>query len=114
MRLVDSDKPAKGYLYEAMDRAKETIQTYYVDKGTPGFSRQMMLWDLIDSQWTGMLHQPIHATTLFLNLAFSYKCNFGFDGEVMEGLHTCLHRMVRDAAIHIEINHEIEIYQNGI
>jgi hypothetical protein len=32
-----------------------------------------------------MLHQPIHAAILFLNLAFSYKCNFGFDGEVMEG-----------------------------
>ena len=29
-RLVDSDKPAMGYLYEAMDRAKETIWSYYV------------------------------------------------------------------------------------
>ena len=25
LRLVDGDKPAMGYLYEAMDRAKETI-----------------------------------------------------------------------------------------
>jgi hypothetical protein len=113
LRLVDSDKPAMGYLYEAMDRAKEAIRAYYVGKGTPGFSRQMLLWDLIDSRWTGMLHRPIHATTLFLNPAFSYKCNFGFDGEVMEGLLTCLQRMVPDVEIRIEINREIEMYRDG-
>jgi hypothetical protein len=54
MRLVDSDKPAKGYLYEAMDRTKEVIWAYYVSKGTLGFSIQMVLWDLIDSRWIGM------------------------------------------------------------
>jgi hypothetical protein len=107
LRLVDSDKPTMGYLYEAMDRAKETIRAYYVGKGHK-FRRQMLLWDLIDTRWTGMLHRPIRATTVFLNLAFSYKCNFDFDGEVMEGVHTCLQRMVPNAAIHIEINCEIE------
>lgn len=81
--LVDSDKLAMGNLYEAMDRAKETIWSYYVGKGTCGYNRHMMLWELIDSWWIGMLHRPIHATTLFLNLAFSYKCNFEFDVEVM-------------------------------
>ena len=35
LRLVDSDKPTMGYLYEAMDRAKESIRSYYVGKGTP-------------------------------------------------------------------------------
>jgi hypothetical protein len=60
-----------------------------------------------------MLHRPIHATTIFLNPAFSYKCNFDFDGEVMEGLHTCLQRMVPDVAIRIEINREIEMYRDG-
>ena len=37
LRLVDGDKPAMGYLYEAMDRAKEAIQSYYEDKGDEGF-----------------------------------------------------------------------------
>jgi hypothetical protein len=31
--LVDGEKPAIGYLYEAMDRAKEAALTYYGDKG---------------------------------------------------------------------------------
>jgi hypothetical protein len=31
--LADGDKPTMGYLYEAMDRAKESICAYYEDKG---------------------------------------------------------------------------------
>ena len=69
--------------------------------------RQMMIWELIDRRWTGMLHRPIHATGLFLNPAFSYKCDFNFDGEVMEGLYTCLHKMVPDYETREEINREI-------
>ena len=72
-----------GYLYEAMDRAKESIRSYYVGKGTPRHNRHMMLWDLIDTWWTGIIHRPIHASALFLNPAFSYKCKFGFDEEVL-------------------------------
>jgi hypothetical protein len=113
LRLVDSDKPTKGYLYEAMDRAKEVIQAYYVGKGSHRFRRKMLLWDLIDTRWTGMLHRPIHAATVFLNPAFSYKCNFDFDGEVMEGLHTYLQRMVLDVAIRLDINRKIEMYRDG-
>ena len=43
LRLVDGDKPAMGYLYVAMDRAKETIRNFYVGKGTPGHDRHMLL-----------------------------------------------------------------------
>eukprot|EP00253_Pinus_taeda_P009492 PITA_09492 len=84
LRLVDGEKPAMTYLYEAMDRAKEAIRSYYADKGSASIDRHMMLWDVIDSRWTGMLHRPIHAATLFLNPAFSYKCGFDFDGEQIE------------------------------
>jgi hypothetical protein len=113
LRLVDSDKPTMGYLYEAMDRAKEAIRAYYVGKGSHGFRRQMLLWDLIDTRWTKMLHRPIHEATIFLNPAFSYKCNFAFDGKVMEGLHSCLQRMVPDVTIRLDINREIEMYRDG-
>eukprot|EP00253_Pinus_taeda_P032135 PITA_32135 len=100
LRVVDGEKPAMAYLYEGMDRAKEAIHSYYADKGFVGLDRQMMLWDVINSRWTGMLHRPIHAAALFLNPAFSYKCNFDFDGEVMEGLHSCIQRMVPDPELH--------------
>jgi len=34
LRLVDNEKkPAMGYIYEAMDRAKETIEKSFSNKG---------------------------------------------------------------------------------
>eukprot|EP00253_Pinus_taeda_P030198 PITA_30198 len=42
LRLVDGDKPAMGYLYEAIDRAKKVIRAYYEDKGDEGFDAEVM------------------------------------------------------------------------
>eukprot|EP00253_Pinus_taeda_P027205 PITA_27205 len=42
LRLVDGDKPAMVYLYEAMDRAKKAIRAYYADKGDEGFDVEVM------------------------------------------------------------------------
>ena len=39
LRLVDGKNPTMGYLYEAMDRAKEAIHRYYEDKGEVGLTR---------------------------------------------------------------------------
>ena len=41
LRLVDGDKPAMGYLYEAMDRAKKAIQAE--DKGDEGLEKQQFI-----------------------------------------------------------------------
>eukprot|EP00253_Pinus_taeda_P025180 PITA_25180 len=57
-----------------------------------------------------MLHRPIHAATLFLNPAFSYKCAFDFDGEVMERLHSCIQKMVPNLELHNKNNLEIQFY----
>jgi hypothetical protein len=58
LHLVNQDKVAMGYLYEAMDRAKEPIQSYYVGKGTLKYEKYMKIWDLIDSRWTEIPHCP--------------------------------------------------------
>jgi hypothetical protein len=95
--LVDGDKPAMGYLYEAMDRATESIRAYYVDKGDQGHERKEMIWMVIDDRWNNTLHRPIHATGLYLNPAFSYSYGFRFDSEVMSGFFECVQRMVPSA-----------------
>lgn len=112
--MVDGDKPAMAYLYEAMDRAKETICSYYANKGSAGFDIHMMLWVVIDSRWTRMPHRPIHVAALFLNPAFSYKCAFDFHGEVMEGLHSCIQRMVLDLKLRRKINCKIQFYRDCV
>eukprot|EP00253_Pinus_taeda_P001574 PITA_01574 len=110
LRLVDGEKPAMGYLYEAMDRAKESIRAYYDDKGDEGVQRQL-LWGVIDERWNNTLHRPIYAARIYLNLAFSYACGFVFDAEIMDGFLTCVQRMVRSPAKRTEISKEIETYR---
>ena len=48
LQLIDGEKPTMGYLYEAMDRAKEVICTYYEDKGDEGLEKQQVIWRVID------------------------------------------------------------------
>jgi len=111
LRLVDGEKPAMGYLYEAMDRAKEAIWASYDDKGDDRFQRQLLLWGVIDERWNNTLHRPIHAARLFLNPAFSYACGFDFDAEIMDGFLSCVQKMVRSPEQHIEISKQIETYR---
>jgi hypothetical protein len=111
LQLVDGDKPTMGYLYEAMDRAKEAIRAYYDDKGDDGFQRQLQIWGVIDRRWNNTLHRPIHAAGIYLNPAFSYSCGFRFDVEVMEGFFTCVERMVLSHEERAKISKEMEIYR---
>ena len=48
IQLVDGEKPVIGYLYEAIDRAKESIRAYYEDKGDEGYERRLLIWKVID------------------------------------------------------------------
>eukprot|EP00253_Pinus_taeda_P036730 PITA_36730 len=113
LRLVDGDKPAMGYLYEAMDRAKEAIHAYYADKGDEGLEKQQVIWRVIDQRWNNTLHRPIHAAGVYLNPAFSYACGFRFDAEVMDGFFSCVERMVSSEEEREEISKEMEVYRMG-
>eukprot|EP00253_Pinus_taeda_P010742 PITA_10742 len=113
LRLVDGDKLAMGYLYEAMDRAKEAIRAYYADKGDEGLEKQQVIWRVIDQRWNNTLHRPIHAAGVYLNPAFSYACGFRFDVEVMDGFFTCVERMVLSEQEREEISKEMEVYRMG-
>jgi hypothetical protein len=109
--LVDGEKPAMGYLYEAMDRAKETIYRYYENKGEEGLTKRAQIWGVIDERWNNTLHRPIHAVGLYLNLAFAYACGLNFDGEVIDGFLQCVQRMVLTPAECSEISRQNEIYR---
>ena len=100
-----------GYLYEAMDRAKEVIHCYYEEKGEVGLTRRDELWSVIDERWNNTLHRPIHAAGLYLNPAFSYACGFQFDTEVMDGFLQCVQRMVLTPSEHLEISKQMESYR---
>ena len=111
LRLVDGEKPAMDYLYEAMDRAKESIRAYYDDKGDEGFQRQHLLWEVSDEWWNNTLHRPIHAVGIYLNPTFSYPCRFVFDAEIMDGFLSCVQKMMQSPEQRIEISKQIETYR---
>ncbi|XP_028093325.1 uncharacterized protein LOC114293451 [Camellia sinensis] len=64
LRLVDDDaKPAMGFIYEAMDRAKEEIASNLNHVR----GRYKRIWEIIDTRWDLQLHRPLHAAAYYLN-----------------------------------------------
>ncbi|XP_042019101.1 uncharacterized protein LOC121766939 [Salvia splendens] len=70
LRMVDAErKPAMGYIYEVMDRCKETISKSF--KGNE--DKYKRAFDVIDSRWNDQLHKPLHVVGHYLNPAIFYK-----------------------------------------
>ena len=108
LRLVDGEKLAMGYIYEAMDQAKEQIRAAYKDRVT----KYGPIWEIIDRRWNTQLHRPIHAAGYFLNPRYHYKVRLGEDltGEVKDGLYECLERMVPSESEQLEIHRQISSF----
>ncbi|KAH9308797.1 hypothetical protein KI387_036708, partial [Taxus chinensis] len=100
LRLVDGEISVMGYIYEAMDQAKEQIRASYRDKVT----KYGPIWEIIDNIWNNQLHHPIHAAGYFLNPRYHYRVQLGEDqiGEVKDGLYECLDLMVLDEGQQLE------------
>lgn len=70
LRLADSEKkPAMGYIYEAMDMAKERIKEEF----DGNHNKYDIIYEIIDKRWESQLHKPLHAAGFFLNPAFYYR-----------------------------------------
>ena len=99
-----------GYIYEAMDRAKEAIAKTFNEKKV-FYERAFAI---IDARWNNQLHQPLHATGHFLNPEFFYsnpdieQCT-----EIMGGLYACLAKLVGDKALEDKIIEEISLYRDA-
>ncbi|MQL75754.1 hypothetical protein Taro_008119 [Colocasia esculenta] len=81
-----------GYLYEAMDRAKELIQMN--NKTT-----YAKWWEIIDRRWEHTLHHDLHAAGHFFNPQYMYKTdgrneNYDNASEVLIGAKNIIKRML--------------------
>ncbi|XP_075493545.1 uncharacterized protein LOC142531331 [Primulina tabacum] len=95
LRLVDGEKkPAMGYIYEAMDRAKEKIAKAFGNNE----DRYKEVFEIIDNRWQLQLHQDLHAAGYFLNPQFFYSnSEIEQDEEVVTGLYNAISRLTFDA-----------------
>eukprot|EP00253_Pinus_taeda_P006020 PITA_06020 len=106
--MVDGEKLAMGYIYEAMDQGKEQIRATYKDM----LAKYGRIWEIIDNRWNNQLHRPIHAVGCFLKPKCHYKNRLGdlHDGEVRVGLIDCLERMVPSHANQLEIHRQLTVF----
>ncbi|XP_058008124.1 uncharacterized protein LOC110665045 [Hevea brasiliensis] len=110
LRLVDNEKkPAMGYIYEAMDRAKEAIANSLNDNE----EKYKSIFEIIDARWSLQLHRPLHAAVYFLNPEFFYpnKMRIESDEGVNTGSLSCIHKMKKNSAKVDMILNEIERYK---
>eukprot|EP01018_Ginkgo_biloba_P003201 Gb_21029 [translate_table: standard] len=71
LRLVDSDTPCMGFVYEGMECFKEVITRVFNNV----IDDYKLIWVMVHFRWK-MMHSPFHATTCYLNpRSFGLKRN---------------------------------------
>ncbi|XP_077234176.1 uncharacterized protein LOC143876344 [Tasmannia lanceolata] len=98
-----------GYIYEAMDRAKENIKARLKNKK----SDYAPIWRIIDQRWDKQLHIPLHAARYFLNPALFFSPTFSKHHEVTQGLIECINRLVPNEVTQDTITSQIENYRES-
>ncbi|KAL2963744.1 hypothetical protein AAZX31_17G218300 [Glycine max] len=111
LRLVDGErKPAMGYIYEAMDKAKKTI----IKSFNNNESKYKDVFAIIDKRWNCQLHRPLHVAAHFLNPEFFYdNTDLEFDFEVTNGLFECIKKLIPQFDVQQKILTELHLYKIG-
>jgi hypothetical protein len=106
LRMVDSDTPSMGFVYEGMDRCKEAIANSFNNLE----NEYMEIWEVIDERWK-MLHSPLHATTCYLDSRL-FGIERGNDAEVMSGLYTTIERFIPDLEESWRLREKLRAYKS--
>nr|XP_027193546.1 uncharacterized protein LOC101501031 [Cicer arietinum] len=88
LRLVDNEKkPAMGYIYAAMIKAKEDIRKAFNEQA----SKYIDVFAIIDERWKCQLHHPLHAAGYYLNPKYFYsRPEIENNPILVGGLHLCI------------------------
>ncbi|XP_050947036.1 uncharacterized protein LOC127151431 [Cucumis melo] len=111
LRLVDGEKkPPMGYIYEVMDRAKEAIAKSFNNNE----EKYKDIFTIIDRRWELQLHRPLHAAGYYLNPSFYYSNpSIQEDDEIVNGLYSCITKMVASLDIQDKILAELSKYKRA-
>jgi len=83
-------KATMGYIYEAMEKAKETIMKSFNNNE----SKYKDVFTIIDNRCTCQLHHPLHTIDHFLNPELYYSNpDMEYDLEVTNGLYASIKRL---------------------
>ncbi|KAJ9553070.1 hypothetical protein OSB04_017115, partial [Centaurea solstitialis] len=112
LRLVDGEKrPAMGYIYEAMDRAKESIAKSFPNQE----ELYQKTFEIIDRRWEHQLHRPLHAAGHYLNPSIFYDDMQRIESceEIMDGLQSCIERVSPSVQVEDQTIRELNKYKNA-
>lgn len=109
LRIASSEmKPAMGYIYAGMYRAKEAIKKALVKR-----EDYMVYWNIIHHRWERLWLHPLHASGFYLNPKFFYSIQGDVHSELLSGMFDCIERLVPDTRVQDKIIKEINLYKSA-
>ncbi|XP_023762549.1 uncharacterized protein LOC111911009 [Lactuca sativa] len=115
VRLVDTEeKPCMGYIYDAVDRAKEQIK-----KNLTGTPERMTtrLWAMIQARWSDQLHHLLHAVGCYLNPAIFHGENsreIRKNRDIAMGLYVAIDCLVPDNDDNDKLRQDLNLYIDSV
>eukprot|EP01018_Ginkgo_biloba_P026413 Gb_24593 [translate_table: standard] len=105
LRLVDSDTPCMGFVYEGMERCKEAIARVFNNV----IDDYKLVWNMVDFRWK-MIHIPLHAAACHLDpRSFGFKRNG--DKEIMSGLYEAIEKLHPDRELAKKVREQLRAYK---
>ncbi|XP_042421809.1 uncharacterized protein LOC122009635 isoform X2 [Zingiber officinale] len=89
LKIYSNEQPTMGFIYEEMNSAKESLQSWNNIKG------YQTIWKIIKERWNPILH-PQYIASHLLNPQLPYDSTFKSTSEVNEGPSAWLAKMVID------------------
>ncbi|MED6151095.1 hypothetical protein PIB30_116683 [Stylosanthes scabra] len=109
LRIATSEsRPAMGYIYAGIYRAKEAIKKALVKR-----EDYMVYWNIIHNRWEKLWNHPLHAAGFYLNPKFFYSIQGDMQTEILSRLFDCIERLVPDSKIQDKIVKEISLYKTA-
>ncbi|KAK6929370.1 hypothetical protein RJ641_005575 [Dillenia turbinata] len=106
--MVRSERrPAMGYVYAGIYRAKEAIKKEHAKR-----KDYLTYWNIIDHRWGELQSFPLHAAGFCLNPKFFYSIEGDVHNDVVSRLFDCIERLVPDTKMQDKIMKEISSYKN--
>ncbi|XP_051137959.1 uncharacterized protein LOC127256154 [Andrographis paniculata] len=109
MREVSGGRPAVGFVYEMMTRAKESIRTYYIMDEI----KCKTFLDIVDTKWKNSLHSPLHSAAAFLNPSIQYNPEIKFLGSIKEEFYRVLEKLLPTPELRRDITSQILLFTRG-
>lgn len=109
LRIASSEtRPAMGYTYAGMYKAKEAIKKALVKR-----EDYMVYWNIIHQRWERLWHHPLQAAGFFLNPKFFYSIQGDIHNEILSGMFDCIERLIPDTRVQDKIIKELNLYKSA-